>query len=53
MRCPYPALAAFLTEHQLCRPGLYDPDVSETRVALWCGCEARIAVKLPPMPERS
>jgi hypothetical protein len=30
----YAALVAFLTEHQLCRPGLDDPEVSEALVAL-------------------
>jgi hypothetical protein len=44
---PYSALDAFLTEHRLCRPGLDDPDVTETHVALWCECGARIAVKFP------
>jgi hypothetical protein len=47
-RDPYTALDAFLTEHRLCRPGLDDPDVSPILVALWCSCEARIAVRLPP-----
>jgi hypothetical protein len=47
MRCPYAALEAFLTEHQLCRPGPDDPDVSPMLVALWCSCGARLAVRLP------
>jgi hypothetical protein len=47
---PYTALAAFLKEHQLCRPGLDDPDVSEMLVALWCRCGARIGVRLPTLP---
>ena len=48
----YAALAAFLSEHQLCRPGLDEPDVREALVALACGCGARIAVRLPPVPAR-
>jgi hypothetical protein len=45
-RCPDTALAAFLSEHLLCRPGLDDPDVTHMLVAMWCECGARIAVKL-------
>jgi hypothetical protein len=44
------ALDAFLTEHRLCRPGLDDPDVTDTRVALWCACGAAIVAVLPPLP---
>jgi hypothetical protein len=43
---PYAALAAFLGEHRLCRPGLNDPDVSEALVALWSGCGAAMTVEL-------
>jgi hypothetical protein len=50
--CPYTALDAFLSENQLCRPGLDDPDVSPMLVALWCSCGAKIAVRLPPVPAR-
>ena len=44
---PYDALDAFLTEHRHCRPGLDDPQIPETVVALWCTCGARIAVDWP------
>jgi hypothetical protein len=44
------AVEAFLEEHRLCRPGLDDPEVTPTRVALWCSCGARAAVTLPPWP---
>jgi hypothetical protein len=50
MRCPYDALYAFLQEHHLCRPGLDEPDITDTVLALWCSCTARITVTLPPLP---
>jgi hypothetical protein len=34
-------------EHRLCR-GLDDPVVTAAVAALWCSCDARIAVPLPP-----
>jgi hypothetical protein len=49
---PYARLDAFLSEHQLCRPGFDEPDMSETLVTLSCGCGARIAAWLPPVPAR-
>jgi hypothetical protein len=49
---PYTALDAFLLEHGLCRPGLDEPHVTETVVALACECGARITVRLPPLPAR-
>jgi hypothetical protein len=45
---PYAALDDILTEHRLCRPGLDEPDAGPALVALWCRCEARIAVRLSP-----
>ena len=52
MRCPYAAIAAFFSEHQLCRPGLDEPDVREALVALACDFGVGIAVRLPPVPAR-
>ncbi len=45
----YDALDAVLTEHRLCRPDLDDPHITDTVVALWCACGARIAIVLPPI----
>lgn len=47
---PCTALEALLTEHRLCRPGLDVPHVTDTLVALWCACGARLAAELPPLP---
>jgi hypothetical protein len=41
---PYAALDAFITEYRLCRPGLDEPHVTNTLVALWCECGATIVV---------
>jgi hypothetical protein len=47
---PASALDAFLIEHRLCRPGLDEPQVTETVITLWCSCGASITVTLPPVP---
>jgi hypothetical protein len=52
-RDPYTALAAFLTGHQLCRPGLEEPVVTDTVVCLACECGAVMTARLPPLPIRA
>ena len=47
----YAAIEAFLEEHRLCRPGLDDPDVSPTLVALWFSCGGTFAATRPPIPK--
>jgi hypothetical protein len=49
----YPSLAALLVKDRLCRPGLDEPHVSETVVALGCECGAAITVELPPARPRA
>ena len=51
-RAAYDAIEAFLLEHVFCRPGLDDQHITETVVALWCQCGARIAVQLPARGKR-
>jgi hypothetical protein len=46
---PYAALHVFITEHWQCQPGLDEPHVTETMVALECSCGAKIAFRLSPL----
>ena len=51
-RDPHGDLEAFLFEHGVCRPGLDDPNITESIVALDCSCSAALTVTLPPRPAR-
>jgi hypothetical protein len=46
---PYAVLDAFITEHWQCQPGLDEPHVTETVVALGCSCGAKITFRLSPL----